>query len=42
MLILLVFLILIVGIGFIVKSKKITGNEHPFKYLMGKEKNGTN
>jgi hypothetical protein len=41
MLILFVFLILVLGIGFISKSKKITGSEHPFKYLMGKDKNGT-
>lgn len=41
MLLLIVFLILIFGIGFIFKSKKITGSEHPFKYLMGKDKDGT-
>jgi hypothetical protein len=39
MLILVVFLILVLGIGFIGKSKKITGSDHPFKYLMGKYKN---
>lgn len=40
MLTLMVFLILVLGIGFILKSKKITGKDHPFKYLVGKDKNG--
>ena len=39
MLILVVFLILVLGIGFIGKSKKITGSDQQFKYLMGKYKN---
>jgi hypothetical protein len=38
MTLLILFMVIILGVGFISKIKKITGSDHPFEKLFGKKK----